>query len=147
LLEPTVIAALYAASQAGVQIDLIVRGVCALRPGVPGHSENIAVRSIIGRFLEHSRVFRFWNDGQDEVWLSSADWMDRNFFRRVEIAFPILDEKLKARVIEEALEEHLADNTSAWLMGSDGAYRRLQPEGEKRVSQLRLLSRMGAAES
>ncbi|NBW44094.1 MAG: polyphosphate kinase 1 [Betaproteobacteria bacterium] len=147
LLEPTVIAALYAASQAGVRIDLIIRGVCALRPGVPGQSENIVVRSIIGRFLEHSRVFRFWNDGQDEVWLSSADWMDRNFFRRVEIAFPILDEKLKARVIEEALEEHLADNTSAWLMGSDGAYQRLQPEGEKQVSQLRLLSRMGAAES
>jgi len=143
LLEPTVIAALYEASRAGVQVDLIVRGVCSLRPGVPGQSENITVRSIIGRFLEHSRVFRFWNDGKNEVWLSSADWMDRNFFRRVEIAFPILDEKLKARVIEEALEEHLQDNVSAWLMGADGAYRRLRPEGPKRVSQLRLMARLG----
>ena len=144
LLEPSVIAALYSASQAGVQVDLIVRGICALRPGVAGQSESITVRSVIGRFLEHSRVFRFLNDGANEVWLSSADWMDRNFFRRVEIAFPILDAKLKARVIEEALEEPLADNAAAWVMGADGAYRRLQPDGPLRVAQLRLLGRMAA---
>ena len=93
LLEPEIIDALYGASQAGVKVDLIVRGVCALKPGVEGLSENIRVRSIVGRFLEHSRVFYFRNDGADDVWLSSADWMDRNFFRRIELAFPVLDER------------------------------------------------------
>ena len=100
LLEPEIIAALYEASQAGVEIDLIVRGVCALKPGVPGVSENIRVRSIVGRFLEHSRVFYFHNDGAEDVYLSSADWMDRNFFRRVEICFPVLD-----REAEEARDQ------------------------------------------
>ncbi|MBX9903434.1 MAG: polyphosphate kinase 1 [Burkholderiales bacterium] len=122
LLESDVVGALYLASQAGVQIDLIVRGVCALRPGVPGLSENIRVRSIIGRFLEHTRVFHFHNDGAEDVFLSSADWMDRNFFGRVEVCFPILDPELKQRVIAEGLLSYLEDNTQAWMMGEDGQY-------------------------
>ncbi|MGV3629364.1 MAG: polyphosphate kinase 1 [Betaproteobacteria bacterium] len=122
LLESEVVGALYEASKAGVQIDLIVRGVCALRPGVPGLSENIRVRSIIGRFLEHTRVFHFHNDGAEDVFLSSADWMDRNFFGRVEVCFPILDAELKQRVIAEGLLSYLEDNTQAWMMGEDGQY-------------------------
>ena len=122
LLEPEVLAALYQASQAGVQIDLIVRGVCALRPGVPGMSENIRVCSVIGRFLEHTRVFYFYNDGAEIVYLSSADWMGRNFFGRVETCFPILDAELKQRVIDEGLRPYLEDNTQAWIMGEDGRY-------------------------
>ena len=102
LLEPEVIRELYAASNAGVRIDLIVRGVCTLRPGVKGLSENITVRSIVGRFLEHSRIFSFHAGGSDDVYLSSADWMDRNFFRRIEVAFPVLDAKLKKRVSRRA---------------------------------------------
>ncbi|WP_228273801.1 polyphosphate kinase 1 [Rhodocyclus tenuis] len=122
LLEPETIAALYEASQAGVRIDLIVRGVCALRPGVAGLSENIRVRSIIGRFLEHHRVFYFHAGGEEQVYLSSADWMDRNFFRRIELAFPILDRKLKRRVIFEGLQTYLADNQQAWEMDGNGGY-------------------------
>src|SRR5207249_4349229 len=109
LLEEAVIKALYAASQAGVKIDLVVRGACALRPGVKGLSENIRVRSIVGRFLEHSRVWYFENDGNEDVYLSSADWMGRNLFRRIEIAFPVLDQELKARVIAEGLKPYIAD--------------------------------------
>lgn len=122
LLETDVVGALYEASKAGVQIDLIVRGVCALRPGVPGLSENIRVSSIIGRFLEHTRVFYFHNDGADDVYLSSADWMDRNFFGRVEVCFPVLDPELKQRVIAEGLRPYLDDNTQAWVMAEDGQY-------------------------
>lgn len=125
LLEPQVIAALYAASQAGVKIDLIVRGVCALRPGVPDLSENIRVRSIVGRFLEHTRVFYFYHDGEERVYLSSADWMDRNFFRRIETCFPVLDAKLKKRVIQEGIKPYLRDNQQAWEMQADGSYRRV----------------------
>ncbi|UCE31913.1 MAG: polyphosphate kinase 1, partial [Burkholderiales bacterium] len=148
LLEPAVIEELYAASQAGVSIELIVRGVCALRPGVPGLSDNIRVRSIIGRFLEHSRVYRFRADGADEVWISSADWMDRNFFRRVELAVPVRDRRLKKRVIDEALTVHLRDNASAWIMDGDGNYKRLRPgRGEIRVSQQRLMARLGVTET
>jgi polyphosphate kinase len=124
LLEPETIAALYAAAQAGVKIDLIVRGVCALKPGVPGLSENIRVRSIIGRFLEHHRVFYFLADGEEKLYLSSADWMERNFFRRIELAFPILDPRLKKRVMQEGLRCYLADNTQAWEMSADGSYAR-----------------------
>ncbi len=124
LLEPGVIQELYAASNAGVKIDLIIRGVCTLRPGVKGLSENITVRSIVGRFLEHSRIFYFRNDGADDVFLSSADWMDRNFFRRIEVAFPIKEARLKKRVIDEGLRVHLKDNSLAWVMDSDGVYRR-----------------------
>ena len=126
LLEPIVIDELYKASSAGVKIDLIVRGVCALRAGVPGLSENISVRSIIGRFLEHARVFYFYADGKERVYASSADWMDRNFFRRVEVAFPILDEKLKKRVIQEAFTFALDDNQLAWIQQKNGDYTKLK---------------------
>ena len=122
LLEPETIIALYEASQAGVKIDLIVRGVCALRPGIEGLSENIRVRSIIGRLLEHHRVFYFYADGEEKVYLSSADWMERNFFRRIELAFPILDKKLKRRVIVEGLQIYLTDNLQSWDMDSNGHY-------------------------
>ncbi len=134
LIEPQVIQALYAASRAGVKIELIVRGVCALRPGVPGVSDNITVRSVIGRFLEHTRVFWFGNDGESRVFLSSADWMGRNFFARVEACFPIDDEALARRVQRESLELYLADNTQAWVLQSDGRYLRAQPGDAPRVS-------------
>ncbi len=127
LLEPQIIRALYKASQAGVKIDLIVRGPCALRPGIAGLSEHIRVRSIIGQFLEHSRIFYFLNDGDDRVFLSSADWMDRNFFRRIEVAFPVLDKSLRQRVIDEGLGPYLDDNTHAWMLHRDGTYRRQTP--------------------
>ncbi|GHU17607.1 polyphosphate kinase [Betaproteobacteria bacterium] len=129
LLEPGIIDALYDASNAGVKIDLIVRGVCALRPGIPGLSENIRVRSIIGRFLEHHRVFYFYAGGAEELLLSSADWMERNFFRRIEVAFPILDKKLKRRVLNEGLRLYLADNRQAWEMDSVGGYRPRRTRG------------------
>ena len=124
LVEPEAIAALYRASQAGVQIDLIVRGVCALRPGVPGVSDNIRVRSIVGRFLEHSRVFYFANDGHADIFCSSADWMDRNFFRRVEIAFPIRRQKYRDDILRD-LELYLRDNAQAWELDANGTYVRV----------------------
>ena len=127
LLEPETIMALYAASQAGVKIDLLVRGVCALRPGVPGLSENIRVRSVIGRFLEHTRIFYFRNNLAHDVYLSSADWMDRNFFRRIEVCFPVLDRKLKKRVLDEGLRIYLQDNSQAWEMNADGGYHLKKP--------------------
>ncbi|HEY5635328.1 MAG TPA: polyphosphate kinase 1 [Burkholderiales bacterium] len=140
LLEPGVIEALYAASQAGVKIELIVRGVCALKPGLEGVSENIRVRSIIGRFLEHSRIFCFHNDGADEVYLSSADWMDRNFFRRIELCFPVLDPALKRRVLREGLQPYLDDNCQTWEMKPDGSYERARPRrGRRRAAQEELL--------
>jgi polyphosphate kinase len=123
LLEPEIIMALYEASQAGVKIELIVRGVCALRPGVAGLSENIHVLSVIGRFLEHTRIFYFRNDLAHDVYLASADWMDRNFFRRIEVCFPVLDRRLKRRVVEEGLKVYLKDNCQAWLMEVEGSYR------------------------
>ncbi len=144
LLEPEVIGALYAASQAGVQIDLIVRGVCALRPGVPGVSENIRVRSIVGRFLEHTRVFCFHNDGQDNVYLSSADWMGRNFFGRVEVCFPVLDAALKKRVIEEGLKPYLEDHAQAWIMDRHGGYQ-LVSGGDREGAQQRLLAKLATS--
>jgi len=124
LLEPETINALYEASQAGVKVELIVRGVCALRPGVKGLSENIRVRSVVGRFLEHTRIFYFRNDLKHNVYLASADWMDRNFFRRIEVCFPVLDKKLKKRVIDEGLKVYLQDNRQAWDMDGEGHYRR-----------------------
>jgi len=126
LIEEAVIRALYSASQAGVEIDLIVRGACALRPGVEGFSENIRVRSIVGRFLEHSRIWYFSNGGAVEVWLSSADWMGRNLFRRIEVAFPVLDPELKARVVNEGLKPYLTDNCNAWELKGDGSYERVK---------------------
>jgi len=144
LLEPSIIDELYKASRAGVKIDLIVRGVCALRPGVPGMSDNITVRSVVGRFLEHHRVYYFHADGEDVLYLSSADWMDRNLFRRVEVAFPVLDRKLKARVIKESLQVHLRDNASAWLMQPDGQYVRKRSTAKRQlVSQAELLRMFG----
>jgi len=122
LVEVATIQALYAASQAGVRIDLIVRGACALRPGVPGLSENIRVRSIIGRFLEHHRIYLFGNGGDPLVLLSSADWMGRNLFRRVEVAWPVLDPKLRRRVIDEGLQPYLDDTIDAWTLAPDGTY-------------------------
>jgi polyphosphate kinase len=130
LLDESVIRALYAASAAGVKIDLIVRGACALRPGVPGLSDNIRVRSVVGRFLEHSRIFYFRNDLAHDVYLASADWMNRNLFRRIEVAFPVQDKSLKKRVMEEGLRPYLKDNVDAWELGSDGHYRRRKPRGK-----------------
>jgi len=128
--EPQVVRALYQASQAGVSIDLIVRGACTLRPGVPGVSDNIRVRSIVGRFLEHSRVYWFGNDGEPELFCASADWLERNLLRRVETGFPVLDPDLAARVRAEALDNYLADNLHAWELGADGRYTRVLPEGD-----------------
>ena len=145
LLEPETIEALYEASQAGVEIDLIVRGPCALKPGVPGLSDNIRVRSVIGRFLEHHRIFHFHADGADLMFLSSADWMDRNFFRRIEIAFPVLDPRLKRRVMKEGLRPYLGDNCQAWEMQSDGSYKRKNPRGIRRAAQLILLQELAAS--
>jgi polyphosphate kinase len=139
LLSQTVIEALYAASQAGVKVELIVRGVCALRPGAKGLSENIRVRSIVGRFLEHSRIYYFENGGKQDVYLASADLMDRNLLRRVEVAFPVLQNDLKKRVIEEGFKAHLLDNHSAWIMATDGSYTQKRARGVKKISQMMLL--------
>jgi polyphosphate kinase len=127
LLEPKIILALYDASQAGVEIDLVIRGASALKPGHPGLSSNIRLRSVIGRFLEHTRVFYFLNEGAENLYLSSADWMDRNFFRRIEVAFPILDPRLKKRVILEGIKPYLKDNTQAWEMDDTGTYTLRRP--------------------
>jgi polyphosphate kinase len=146
LIEPRVIEALYRASQAGVKIDLIVRGVCALRPGIPGLSENIRVRSVIGRFLEHSRIFNFFNAGEEDVYLSSADWMGRNFFGRIELCFPVLDAKLKERIVREGLRPYLADNSQAWEMDADGEYYRRKTRGRiPRSAQEQLLGLLAAS--
>ncbi|MCH7829325.1 MAG: polyphosphate kinase 1 [Proteobacteria bacterium] len=131
--EPQLINALYEASQAGVKIDLIVRGICSLRPGVKALSENIHVRSIVGRFLEHSRVYYFLNDGKEEFYCSSADWMHRNMFRRNESCFEIKQKRMKDQIRSD-LELFLADNCQAWVLSSDGSYRRLSPGKKKRIS-------------
>ncbi|HEY0230949.1 MAG TPA: polyphosphate kinase 1 [Dokdonella sp.] len=128
--EENVVEQLYRASQAGVQIDLIIRGACSLRPGIVGVSENIRVRSIVGRFLEHSRVYWFQNDTAPEIYCSSADWMERNLLRRIETCFPILDATLARRVYDESLANYLADNTQAWMLEQDGSYTRLTPGAE-----------------
>ncbi|MBI2392406.1 MAG: polyphosphate kinase 1 [Deltaproteobacteria bacterium] len=130
LVDLDVIKALYRASQAGVKIDLLVRGICCLRPGVKGVSENIRVRATVDRFLEHSRVLEVANAGSPEIYVSSADWMPRNFHRRIELMFPILDEGLKRRIHEELLVLQLADNTKAWQLRADGTYERV-PRSEK----------------
>lgn len=142
--EAGVIEELYRASGAGVQIDLIVRGACALRPGIPGISDNIRVRSIVGRFLEHSRVYWFQNEHRPEIWCSSADWMERNLLRRVEICFPILDPDLAQRLYEETLVNYLADNTQAWILQSDGSYVQTTPgEDEAHTAQTALMEKLG----
>ena len=130
LVEPEIIQALYRASIAGVEVRLIVRGICALRPRVKGVSENIEVRSVIGRFLEHTRVYFFENKG---LYLSSADWMGRNFFSRVESCFPIEDEALRARIMSETFDNYLRDDVQAWVLQSDGSYK--APRSGKRNSR------------
>ncbi len=145
LSDPAMIRALYRASQDGVQVDLVVRGICCLRPGVPGVSENIRVRSVVGRFLEHSRLYAFHAAGEALLYMASADWMGRNLYRRVETCFPIDDPDLRARVLEEGLQRYIDDNAGAWEMGPDGTYVRCAPaEGEpRRSAQEQLLARLG----
>ncbi|MEE2733087.1 MAG: polyphosphate kinase 1 [Pseudomonadota bacterium] len=145
LTDKEIIEELYRASQAGVEIRLIVRGICCLLPGIPGVSENIEVRSIVGRFLEHTRVYYFHRNGDYAIYLASADLMERNLYRRVEISFPIIDEKLRARAYKEGLEIYLKDNCQAWIMNPDGTYTRQQPqEGEERLSaQAYLVEKLG----
>src|SRR5437870_5398940 len=128
LAEPKMIAALYRASQAGVKIDLIVRGICCLRPGVKGLSENITLRSIVDRFLEHSRIFYFENACQPEVFVGSADWMPRNFFKRIEVIFPIEDGALRDRVITEILAVALSDNARSSILQPNGSYKPIPPK-------------------
>jgi polyphosphate kinase len=140
LAEPKIIEALYKASQAGVKIDLIVRGICCLRPGVKGLSENITVRSIIDRFLEHSRIYYFENACQPEVFLGSADWLPRNLFRRIEVVFPMEDGVLRERIISEILKITLADNTRARELSSDGSYHRIEKQGKAHRSQFEFIA-------
>lgn len=144
LVETEVIQALYRASQAGVRVRLIVRGICALRPGVPGVSENITVRSIVGRFLEHARLFLFENGGDRRLYLSSADWMGRSFFSRVETCFPLEDAESRQAAIEDGLAPYLRDNVQAWELKADGGYERVAPgHGEERcAAQESLLARL-----
>jgi polyphosphate kinase len=148
LTEEGVIRALAQASQAGVEIDLVVRGACALRPGVPGHSQNIRVRSVLGRFLEHHRVWYFENGGAGDVWLASADWMGRNLFRRIEVAFPVRDPAAKRRVIDEGLMTYLADDRDAWILDAAGSWTRARPlrRGRARAAQDELLARLASPE-
>lgn len=147
LLDESVIRALYAASSDGVKIDLIIRGACALRPGVPGLSDNIRVISIVGRFLEHSRIYYFRNELRHDVYLASADWMNRNLFRRIEVGFPVLDKTLKKRVIAEGLNPYLKDNTNSWLLNPDGTYERRKPRSKRTAfsAQQYLMHTLGAA--
>jgi polyphosphate kinase len=150
LVEPSVIDALYRASTAGVTIDLVIRGICCLKPGLPGVSERIRVTSIVDKFLEHSRIFYFENAGAPEVWLASADWMPRNFWRRIETVFPVQDESLKQRIVNDILRLVLADNVKARELQADGTYRRRTPaEGEAPVRSqvaLQLLAREASRE-
>jgi polyphosphate kinase len=139
LVDADVIASLYAAARAGVEIDLLVRGICCLRPGVPGVSDKIRVRATIDRFLEHSRIFHFKNGGSDEVYCSSADWMPRNFRRRVEVMYPVLDDVLRRRVIDE-LAVMRKDNVKVWMLCPDGSYQRvIEKDQEPLRSQVRFM--------
>jgi polyphosphate kinase len=131
LADEQIIERLYEASQAGVSIDLIIRGICMLRPGVPGLSENIRVRSIVGRFLEHSRIFHFANAGDEETYLGSPDWMYRNLDRRIEVVCPVEDPKLRAYLKDEVLDAYLRDNVNASELQPNGAYRRIEPSPDE----------------
>ena len=146
LTDAKIIKALYKASQCGVKIDLIIRGMCCLRPGVPGVSHNITVRSIIGRFLEHSRVYYFLNDGQEQVWMSSADMMERNLDKRVETCFPLEGKKLITRAKQE-LQVFMTDNTQSWILQTDGTYVRSSPTGNQlaRSAQSTLLEKLASS--
>jgi polyphosphate kinase len=139
LSEPEIIQALYRASQAGVEIDLIVRGLCCLRPGVPGVSDRIRVRSIVGRFLEHTRIFYFHAAGEERCFCASADWMQRNLFRRVETCFPVEEQRLVQRLVGEGLEPYLADNAQSWILRADGVYERSQPGDRPRFAAQEVL--------
>ena len=143
LIEPEVIKALYRASQAGVQIDLVVRGACALKPGIPGISENIRIKSVMGRFLEHPRIFAFFAQGQEKVYLASADWMPRNFFKRLELVFPIRSKKLKAKVMEEGIETYLADNQGSWELLPNTQYSKIIVDETPHSAQQWLLEKYG----
>jgi polyphosphate kinase len=131
LVDSHIIQALYRASQAGVEIDLVVRGICCLRPGLPGVSERIRVRSVVDRFLEHSRIYVFGAEADAEVYLSSADWMPRNFFRRVEVMFPIESAVLKDRILHDIVPVYLRDNVKARVLNADGSYTRLRPGADE----------------
>jgi polyphosphate kinase len=147
LVDPDVIAALYGAAQAGVPIDLLVRGICCLRPGVEGISDKVRVHTVIDRFLEHARIFHFKNGGSDELFCSSADWMPRNFRRRVEVMFPVLDEVLRQRMIEEVLGLMRSDTAKGWLLGTNGQYTRCAPrEGVRSQHRFMELARERARE-
>ncbi|MFT5046793.1 MAG: polyphosphate kinase, partial [Porticoccaceae bacterium] len=146
LVDPGVIEALYSASSEGVKVDLVIRGICMLKAGVPGLSDNIRVVSVLGRFLEHSRVFWFRNDGKQKLYISSADWMPRNFFNRVEIAVPLEGEAL-LRIKEECLDVYLRDNTFAWQLNADGKYARIKAGSNERFSaQQFLMNRYGGSQ-
>jgi len=145
LSEPQLVQALYEASQAGVRVQLVVRGICTLRPGIAGVSENITVCSVVGRFLEHSRVFAFGPPGSEEVYISSADWMPRNMFHRVELAVPVLDNKIRARVVDETLDQYLRDNRLSWQLLPTGKYRRTSERKERFSAQENLLRTLNKA--
>jgi polyphosphate kinase len=148
LSEPGIIRALYKAARAGVQIDLVIRGICCLRPGVPGVSDNIRVRSVVGRFLEHHRIYHFHAGGEGITWCASADWMQRNLFRRVEAAFPVADARLRERVVQEGLMAYLEDNCQSWELQPDGTYERQRPGDEgRRSAQETLMLTLGEAEA
>jgi polyphosphate kinase len=143
LVDPPMIKQLYKASQAGVKVELLVRGICCLLPGLPGVSENITVTSIVGRFLEHSRIFYFRNGGKEEIYLGSPDLMPRNINRRVETVFPVEDSRLASRIRDEILDTYLSDNVKARIMCPDGAYTRKKPGAQKKPlnAQIALLPR------
>ncbi len=148
LSEPQIIRALYAASQAGVEIRLVVRGICSLRPGVPGVSERIRVRSVVGRFLEHSRCYYFYANGKETTYLSSADWMPRNFFRRVEVAWPVSLRGARRRLVRELMTLPFEDDIDAWELAADGTYTRNRAEGpETRSLQRQLVAELSALDS
>lgn len=133
LCDPDIMEALYKASAAGVKIDLLVRGICCLKVGIPGVSENIHVRSIVGDFLEHSRIFYFYNNGAEDIFMGSADWMSRNLDRRVEIVFPVEDEKIKKEIIH-VLDVEFQDNMKAHILQKDGSYEKMDKRGKTLVS-------------
>lgn len=145
LAENQIIRALYRASQAGVKITLIVRSACMLRPQLPGISDNITVKSVVGRFLEHHRIFYFYDSGTEDVFISSADWMKRNFFKRVETCIPILNEKIKRRVIDEGLKLYVQDNVNSWIMDENGNYSKLETVGKRVSAQDFLMNKLGVA--
>ena len=146
LCDKEIITALYEASHAGVKVELVIRGICCLRAGVPGLSENISVRSIVGNFLEHSRILYFYNDGSEELYMGSADWMPRNLDRRVEIMFPVEDEALKAKVIH-ILEVELADNVKAHILQPDGTYEKVDKRGKVLVNSQQQFCEEATAEA